>query len=138
MILTCTSHWPVCNCAKLNLHQFPLCRVTSQLDVATLSSNVFPFCTIQKNLGNFFNLDSRFAKVGNIIIRGQTQKRSNRLIRMPVYKGQFLKFSRLMWTPVNSDNGHFFCVPRHKLSYIVNACYLRTLVIRSLSHFLKG
>ena len=63
-IMTCTSHWPVCNCAKLNLYQFPLCRVASQLDVVTLSSNVFPSCTIQNNCGNFFNLDSRFAKAG--------------------------------------------------------------------------
>ena len=44
--------------------QFPLCRVASQLDVVTLSSNVFPSCTIQNNCGNFFNLDSRFAKAG--------------------------------------------------------------------------
>ena len=43
---------------------FPLCRVASQLDVVTLSSNVFPSCTIQNNCGNFFNLDSRFAKAG--------------------------------------------------------------------------
>ena len=50
--------------AKLNLHQFPLFRVASQLDVVTLSSNVFPSCTIQNNCGNFFNLDSRFAKAG--------------------------------------------------------------------------
>ena len=63
-ILTCTSHWPVCNSAKLNSHQFPLCHVASQLDVVTLSSNVFPSCTIQNNCGNFFNLDSRFAKAG--------------------------------------------------------------------------
>ena len=28
------------------------------------SSNVFPSCTIQNNCGNFFNLGSRFAKVG--------------------------------------------------------------------------
>ena len=63
-ILTCTSHWPVCNSAKLNLYQFPLCHVASQLDVVTLSSNVFPSCTIQNNCGNFFNLDSRFAKAG--------------------------------------------------------------------------
>ena len=63
-ILTCTSHWPVCNSAKLNLYQFPLCRVASQLDVVTLSSNVFPSCTIQNNCGNFFNLDNRFAKGG--------------------------------------------------------------------------
>ena len=47
-----------------NLYQFPLCRVASQLDVVTLSSNVFPSCTIQNNCGNFFNLDSRFAKAG--------------------------------------------------------------------------
>ena len=39
-------------------------RVASQSDVVTLSSNVFPSCTIQNNCGNFFNLDSRFAKVG--------------------------------------------------------------------------
>ena len=63
-ILTCTSQWPVCNSAKLNLYQFPLCHVASQLDEVTLSSNVFPFCTIQNNCGNFFNLDSRFAKSG--------------------------------------------------------------------------
>ena len=63
-ILTCTSHWRVCNSAKLNLYQFPLCRVASQLDEVTLSSNVFPSCTIQNNCGNFFNLDSRFAKAG--------------------------------------------------------------------------
>ena len=63
-ILTCTSHWQVCNSAKLNLYQFPLCHVASQLDVGTLSSNVFPSCTIQNNCGKFFNLDSRFAKVG--------------------------------------------------------------------------
>ena len=44
--------------------QFPLCRVASQLDVVTLSSNVFPSCTIQNNCGNFFNLGSRFAKAG--------------------------------------------------------------------------
>ena len=30
----------------------------------TLSSNVFPSCTIQNNCGNLFNLDSRFAKEG--------------------------------------------------------------------------
>ena len=47
-----------------NWYQFPLCRVVSQLDVVTLSSNVFPSCTIQNNCGNFFNLDSRFAKAG--------------------------------------------------------------------------
>ena len=41
-VLTCTSHWPVCNSAKLNSYQFPLCHVASQLDVMTLSSNVFP------------------------------------------------------------------------------------------------
>ena len=63
-ILTCTSHWPVCNSPKLNLYQFPLCSVASQLDVVTLSSNVFPACTIQNNCGNFFNLDSRFARAG--------------------------------------------------------------------------
>ena len=63
-ILTCTSHWPVCNSAKLNLYQFRLCRVASLLDEVTLSSNVFPSCTIQNNCGNFFNLDSRFAKAG--------------------------------------------------------------------------
>ena len=63
-ILKCTSHWPVCNSAKLNLYQFPLCHVASQLDVVTLSSNVFPSCTIQNNCGNFFNLDSLFAKEG--------------------------------------------------------------------------
>ena len=45
-----------------NWYQFPLCRVVSQLDVVTLSSNVFPSCTIQNNCGNFFNLDSLFAK----------------------------------------------------------------------------
>ena len=28
------------------------------------SSNVFPSCTIQNNCGNFFNLDTRFAKAG--------------------------------------------------------------------------
>ena len=61
-ILTCTGHWPVRNSAKLNLYQFPLCHVASQLDVVTLSSKVFPSCTIQNNCGNFFNLDSRFAK----------------------------------------------------------------------------
>ena len=44
--------------------KFPLCRVASQLDVVTLSSNVFPSCTIQNNCGNFFNLDSPFAKEG--------------------------------------------------------------------------
>ena len=43
---------------------FPLCRVALQLDVVTLSSNVFPSCTIQDNCGNLFNLDSRFAKAG--------------------------------------------------------------------------
>ena len=63
-ILTCTSRWPVCNSAKLDLYQFPLCHVASQLDVVTLSSNVFPSCTIQNNCGNFFNLDSRFSKSG--------------------------------------------------------------------------
>ena len=63
-ILTCTSHWTVCNSAKLNLYQFPLCHVASQLDEVTLSSNVFPSRTIQNNCGNFFNLDSRFAKAG--------------------------------------------------------------------------
>ena len=47
-----------------NWYQFPLCRVVSQLDVVTLSSNVFSSCTIQNNCGNFFNLDSRFAKAG--------------------------------------------------------------------------
>ena len=31
---------------------------------ATLSSNVFPSCTIQNNCGNFFNLDSRLSKAG--------------------------------------------------------------------------
>ena len=61
-ILTCTFHWPVCNSPKLNLYQFPLCSVASQLDVVTLSSNVFPACTIQNNCGNFFNSDSRFAR----------------------------------------------------------------------------
>ena len=45
-------------------YQFPLYRVTSELDVVALSSNVFHSCTIQKNCGNFFNLDSRFAKAG--------------------------------------------------------------------------
>ena len=64
-ILTCTSQWPGCNSAKLNLYQFPLCSVASQLDVVRLSSNVFPSCTIQNNCGNFFNLDSRFAKAGS-------------------------------------------------------------------------
>ena len=46
-------------CAQVNSRS-----VTSQLDVVTLSSNVFPSCTIQNNCGNFFNLDSRFAKAG--------------------------------------------------------------------------
>ena len=63
-ILTCNSHWPVCNPAKLNSYQFPLCHVASQLDVVTLSSNIFPSRTIQNNCGNFFNLDSRFVKAG--------------------------------------------------------------------------
>ena len=57
-ILTCTSQW----------HQFPLFSVASQLDVVTLSSNVFPSCTIPNNCGNFFNLDSRFAKAGSLFI----------------------------------------------------------------------
>ena len=61
-ILTCTCHWPACNSAKLNLYQFPLCRVALQLDLVILSSNFFPSCTIQNNCGNFFNLDSRFSK----------------------------------------------------------------------------
>ena len=63
-ILTCTGQWPVCNSPKLNLYQIPLCSDASQLDVVTLSSNIFLSRTIQNNCGNFFNLDSRFVKAG--------------------------------------------------------------------------
>ena len=39
------------------------CRVASQLDEGTLSSNVFPLVRFRKTVsGNLFNLDSRFAK----------------------------------------------------------------------------
>ena len=63
---------------------------------------------------------------------------ATRLIQTPGYYGQFrlsrrkahtfsLKVTRLLQTPVNTDNGHFSrCVPRDKMSYIVNPA-LRTL-----------
>ena len=82
-ILTCTSHWPVCNSAKLNLYQFPLCHVASQLDVVTLSSNIFPSCTIQNNCGNFFKLNSRFAKAGRRLGPVYMEVGIPRLVRWP-------------------------------------------------------
>ena len=63
---------------------------------------------------------------------------ATRLIQTPEYYRQFclsrrkahtfsLKVTRLLQTPVNMDNGHFSrCVPRDKMSYIVNPA-LRTL-----------
>ena len=82
-VLTRTSHWPVCNSSKLNLNQIPLFLVASQLDVVTLSSNVFPSCTIQNNCGNFFNLDSRFAKAGRRLGPVYREVRVPRLVRWP-------------------------------------------------------
>ena len=34
-------------------------------------------------------------------------RRNTRLIQTPVYNGLFLKFTCLIRTPVNADNGHF-------------------------------
>ena len=82
-ILTCTSHWPVCNSAKLNLYQFPLCHVASQLDVVTLSSNVFPSCTIQNNCRKFVYLDSHFAKAGRRLGPVYMKVGVNRWVRWP-------------------------------------------------------
>ena len=45
-------------------YRFALCRVASQLDAATISSNVFSSCTIQNNCGNLFSLYSYFTKAG--------------------------------------------------------------------------
>ena len=39
-------------------------RRIGQLDVVTFSSNIFSSCAIQNNCGNFFKLDSHFAKAG--------------------------------------------------------------------------
>ena len=68
-----------------------------------------------------------------------------RLIRTPGYYGQFRLSRRsyifskinplLMWTPVNTDNGHF-CVLSDKLSYIVNPALL-TLFICVLSRYFQ-
>ena len=82
-VLTRTSHWPVCNSSKLNLNQIPLFLVASQLDVVTLSSNVFPSCTIQNNCGNFFNLESRFAKAGRRLGPVYMEVGVPRLVRWP-------------------------------------------------------
>ena len=82
-VLTRTSHWPVCNSSKLNLNQIPLFLVASQLDVVTLSSNVFPSCTIQNNRGNFFNLNSRFAKAGRRLGPVYMEVGVPRLVRWP-------------------------------------------------------
>ena len=82
-ILTCASHWPVCHSAILNLYQFPLCHVASQLDVVTLSSTVFPSCMIQNNCGNFFKLDSRFAKAGSRLGPVYMEVGVPRLVRWP-------------------------------------------------------
>ena len=82
-ILTCTSHWPICNSAKLNLYQFPLCRVASQLDVVTLSSNVFPSYTIQNNCWKFFYLDSHFAKAGRRLGPVHMEVGVHRWVRWP-------------------------------------------------------
>ena len=86
-ILTCTSHWPVCNSAKLNWYQFPLCRVASQLDVVTLSSNVFRSWSIQNNCWTFFNLDGRFAKASRRLGPVYMEVGVPRLVRWPAWVG---------------------------------------------------
>ena len=63
--------------------KFPLCRVASQLDVVTLSSNVFPSCTIQNNCRKFVYLDSHFAKAGRRLGPVYMEVGVNRWVRWP-------------------------------------------------------